>query len=51
MQEYIASIGTDPPIVKSWDFPKIHSQQHLFNDIVAKGVTHNYNTKTNESLN
>ncbi|KAF9784401.1 hypothetical protein BJ322DRAFT_1194914 [Thelephora terrestris] len=36
---------------KNWDFPKIHSLQHLFDDIVAKGATRNYNTKTNESLN
>ncbi|KAF9780021.1 hypothetical protein BJ322DRAFT_1165130 [Thelephora terrestris] len=30
---------------------EIHSQLHLFDDIVAKGATRNYNTKTNESLN
>ena len=36
--------------VKSWDFPKAHSQLHLFDDIIAKGVTRNYNTKPNESL-
>ena len=36
---------------KDWDFPKIHSGQHLFDDIIAKGATHNYNTKLNESLN
>lgn len=36
---------------KDWDFPKIHSQQHIFDDIMAKGATRNYNTKTNESLN
>jgi len=41
----------DGPDVKDWDFPKIHSQQHLFDDIVAKGATRNYNTKPNESLN
>ncbi|KAK0463043.1 uncharacterized protein EV420DRAFT_1639134 [Desarmillaria tabescens] len=35
---------------KTWEFPKIHSHKHLFNDIEAKGVTLNYNTKPNESM-
>ena len=35
---------------KNWDFPKMHSQKHAFDDIRAKGVTKNYNTKTNEKL-
>lgn len=39
----------DSENTKNWDFPKIHSQLHLFDDILAKGVTRNYNTKTNES--
>lgn len=51
MQAYITDDETDNPESKSWDFPKIHSLQHLFDDIVAKGATRNYNTKTNESLN
>lgn len=51
MQDYITATGDDGSGVKSWDFPKIHSQQHLFDDIVAKGATRNYNTKPNESLN
>ena len=47
-----ASEGEIPDLAeKSWDFPKIHSQLHLFDDIIAKGVTRNYNTKPNESLN
>ena len=46
MAEKPEELGT-----KSWDFPKIHSQQHLFDDIVAKGATRNFNTKPNESLN
>ncbi|RDB28873.1 hypothetical protein Hypma_015251 [Hypsizygus marmoreus] len=33
---------------KSWEFPKAHSQKHVFGDILAKGATRNYNTKTNE---
>lgn len=40
---------TELPL-KNWDFPKIHSQLHLFDDIIKKGVTRNYNTKPNESL-
>ena len=34
---------------KSWNFPKAHTHQHLFDDIQNKGVTRNYNTKPNES--
>jgi hypothetical protein len=44
-------MSTNDPDAKSWNFPKIHLQQHLFDDIIAKGVTRNYNTKTNESVN
>ena len=28
----------------------MHSRKHLFDDIEAKGVTRNYNTKPNEKL-
>ncbi|PBK79400.1 hypothetical protein ARMGADRAFT_950927, partial [Armillaria gallica] len=35
---------------KNWDFPKIHLLKHLFDDIEAKGVTLNYNTKPNERM-
>ncbi|KAK0472864.1 hypothetical protein IW261DRAFT_1553238 [Armillaria novae-zelandiae] len=34
----------------SWKIPKVHTQQHFFNDIIAKGATKNYNTKVNESM-
>lgn len=50
MQEYISETKDDPK-AKKWDFPKIHALQHLFDDIIAKGATRNYNTKVNESLN
>ncbi|KAG6328349.1 hypothetical protein ID866_10740, partial [Astraeus odoratus] len=33
---------------KDWNFPKIHALTHLFDDIIAKGVTWNYNKKPNE---
>lgn len=36
--------------VKNWNFPKIHMMAHLFDDIEAKGVTRNYNTKPNEKM-
>jgi len=48
--ELEASTNKDNSPVKSWNFPKAHSQLHLFDDIIAKGVTRNYNTKPNESL-
>ena len=30
---------------KNWDIPKMHLHGHVFDDILKKGVTHNYNTK------
>ena len=33
-----------------WNFPKMHLIKHLFNDIVAKGVTRNYSTKLFEKI-
>ncbi|KAI0309431.1 hypothetical protein OF83DRAFT_1166855 [Amylostereum chailletii] len=35
---------------KNWKFPKVHLHQHVFDDIRAKGVTKNYNTKPNEKM-
>jgi hypothetical protein len=35
---------------KDWNFPKLHLLQHAFDDIEAKGVTRNYNTKPNEKM-
>jgi hypothetical protein len=46
-QEYADS---DTQSGKDWNFPKMHSHKHTFNDIEAKGVTRNYNTKPNEKL-
>ncbi|KAI6033517.1 hypothetical protein BKA83DRAFT_4460366 [Pisolithus microcarpus] len=34
---------------KNWNFPKNHIA-HTFNDIEAKGVTHNFSTKPNEKM-
>ena len=51
LQEYLAleESDVDSKETKNWDFPKMHLQLHLFDDIIAKGITRNYNTKTNES--
>ncbi|OSD08233.1 hypothetical protein PYCCODRAFT_1357246 [Trametes coccinea BRFM310] len=46
LQEFTA----DDPEPKNWDFPKAHTHKHLWDDITAKGVTRNYNTKPNEKL-
>ncbi|KAG2363654.1 hypothetical protein BDR07DRAFT_1450592 [Suillus spraguei] len=35
---------------KGWNFPKLHMDAHLFDDIEAKGATRNYNTKPNEKM-
>lgn len=33
-----------------WNYPKVHLIRHLFEDIVAKGVTKNFTTKTFEKM-
>ncbi|KAI0257967.1 hypothetical protein BC834DRAFT_837424, partial [Gloeopeniophorella convolvens] len=35
---------------KNWAFPKMHALTHSFDDIRAKGVSRNYNTKPNEKM-
>ncbi|KAH9848281.1 hypothetical protein C2E23DRAFT_739970 [Lenzites betulinus] len=35
---------------KSWNFPKMHTHQHLIQDVLSKGVTKNYNTKPFEKM-
>uniref|UniRef100_A0A0W0GC10 Uncharacterized protein n=1 Tax=Moniliophthora roreri TaxID=221103 RepID=A0A0W0GC10_MONRR len=51
IQEYESQVQRqneeDP---KLWNFLKAHTYQHAFDDIVKKGVTHNYNTKINEQM-
>ncbi|KAJ3019129.1 hypothetical protein NUW54_g162 [Trametes sanguinea] len=49
LQKY-KEFTADDADAKNWDFPKAHTHQHLFDDIEAKGVTRNYNTKPNEKL-
>ncbi|KIK76219.1 hypothetical protein PAXRUDRAFT_782743 [Paxillus rubicundulus Ve08.2h10] len=38
------------PTQKNWNFPKIHTNSHVFDNITPKGATKNYNTKPNESM-
>lgn len=33
---------------KNWNFPKFHTHQHLIQDILNKGASKHYNTKTFE---
>ncbi|KAI6095461.1 hypothetical protein F5141DRAFT_1191310 [Pisolithus sp. B1] len=35
---------------KNWNFPKNCTCMHVFDDIKAKGITHNFNTKLNEKM-
>ncbi|KAF8139589.1 hypothetical protein K438DRAFT_1785549 [Mycena galopus ATCC 62051] len=35
---------------KSWNFPKMHSHWHVFDDIKNKGATRNFGTKISESM-
>ncbi|KAJ6553880.1 hypothetical protein B0H10DRAFT_1848583, partial [Mycena sp. CBHHK59/15] len=50
MKEYVkACVGTDYED-KNWNFPKMHSHQHVFDDIENKGASRNFGTKINESM-
>ncbi|KAK0434530.1 uncharacterized protein EV420DRAFT_1623783 [Desarmillaria tabescens] len=46
-QELTRTVSEKP---KSWNFPKVHSHRHLPDDILAKGVSRNYDTKPNENM-
>ena len=35
---------------KNWNFPKNHLGAHVFDDIEAKGVTCDFNTKPNKKM-
>ncbi|KAK0494333.1 hypothetical protein EDD18DRAFT_1107358 [Armillaria luteobubalina] len=52
MQQTLTHTDTIPKEkkLKCWNFLKAHSHQHLFDDIEAKGIMLNYNTKPNESM-
>ncbi|KAG1877636.1 hypothetical protein DFJ58DRAFT_712346 [Suillus subalutaceus] len=48
MEEYITK--SQPETSKNWNFPKKHMITHIFDDILAKGATCNYNAKPNEKM-
>ncbi|KAG1907529.1 uncharacterized protein F5891DRAFT_974232 [Suillus fuscotomentosus] len=48
LQQYITKTADNSD--KNWNFPKLHMSVHIFDDIEAKGATHNYNTKPNEKM-
>ncbi|KAJ7468650.1 hypothetical protein FB451DRAFT_1340298 [Mycena latifolia] len=51
MEQYIeACSGTELDDGKGWNFPKIHSHTHVFDDIERKGVARNFGTKIDESM-
>ncbi|KAK0457905.1 hypothetical protein IW261DRAFT_1579893 [Armillaria novae-zelandiae] len=50
IREYEQLTRSTDPGAKSWNFPNVHSHQHLVDDILRKGVTLNYNTKPNEKM-
>ncbi|KAK0440025.1 uncharacterized protein EV420DRAFT_1316016 [Desarmillaria tabescens] len=50
IREYEQLTRSINPGAKSWNFPKVHSHQHVVDDILQKGVTLNYNTKPNEKM-
>ena len=49
LQTYI-KIADGTQFEKNWKFIKMHLQSHAYEDILAKGVSRNYNTKPNEKL-
>ncbi|KAK0213712.1 hypothetical protein IW262DRAFT_1467055 [Armillaria fumosa] len=50
IREYEQLTRSTDPGTKSWNFPKVHSHQHMVDDILRKGVTLNYNMKPNEKM-
>ncbi|KAH6880256.1 hypothetical protein BKA70DRAFT_1126649 [Coprinopsis sp. MPI-PUGE-AT-0042] len=49
-EEMLKAYMPHSELKETWNFPKAHSHAHLFDDIEAKGVTRNSNTKPNEQL-
>ncbi|KAK7021668.1 hypothetical protein R3P38DRAFT_3397032 [Favolaschia claudopus] len=50
MKEYRQACVDTPFEEKNWNFPKMHLQQHLFDDIVRKGASRNFGAKIDESM-
>ncbi|KAK7036852.1 hypothetical protein R3P38DRAFT_2770922 [Favolaschia claudopus] len=49
-QEYQNTCVDTPFGEKNWNFPKMHLQQHAFDDIVRKGASRNFGAKIDESM-
>ncbi|KAK6996136.1 hypothetical protein R3P38DRAFT_3222724 [Favolaschia claudopus] len=50
MKEYQNTCVDTPFGEKNWNFPKMHLQQHAFDDIVRKGASRNLGAKIDESM-
>ncbi|KAJ6611518.1 hypothetical protein B0H10DRAFT_2165819 [Mycena sp. CBHHK59/15] len=50
LQKYIEACEGTVHAEKSWNFPKMHSHAHVFDDIEQKGASRNFGTKINESM-
>ncbi|KAJ7849957.1 hypothetical protein B0H14DRAFT_2445266 [Mycena olivaceomarginata] len=50
MQQYIEACKGTEYEEKSWNFPKMHSHSHVFDDIKNKGATRNFGTKISEAM-
>ncbi|PBK85351.1 hypothetical protein ARMGADRAFT_1036396 [Armillaria gallica] len=50
IKEYKQLIWSIDLGTKSWNFPKVHSHQHMVDNILQKGITLNYNMKPNEKM-
>ncbi|KAK0492346.1 hypothetical protein EDD18DRAFT_1358011 [Armillaria luteobubalina] len=50
IREYEQLTRSTDPGAKLWNFPKVHSHQHMVDDILWKGVMLNYNMKPNEKM-
>ncbi|KAJ7900729.1 hypothetical protein B0H14DRAFT_3123802 [Mycena olivaceomarginata] len=50
VQRYIEACKDTEYEEKSWNFPKMHSHSHVFDDIKNKGATRNFGTKISEAM-
>ncbi|KAJ7215097.1 hypothetical protein B0H12DRAFT_1205697 [Mycena haematopus] len=50
MKDYVEACAGTEYEEKTWNFPKMHGHQHVFDDIENKGATRNFGTKISESI-
>ncbi|KAJ6475715.1 hypothetical protein C8R47DRAFT_1178958 [Mycena vitilis] len=43
-------LKSDPTDQKNWNFPKIHSHKHVFEDLERKGAARNFGAKIDEAM-